>query len=675
MSESSIKLALHASAASSTPHSLLWNENNEVLYASHGVLNIAKDFRVNTVRSASIKATINCISRIKSVNRDLVALGYNDGSVSIWDMRTLTEEVVVGADSAGIDKSVVALEGLSMVDGTVFLVTSCPLGLRYHLKRNVNWETSFFQQNFAFNCLSVNFLKGADNDIVILAGSAAPHGNRIRAYSCNLNNKDYVDINFQGSLLGHQDWIGCLAWRSLGSGHLLASGSHDHKIRLWYFNDMSSEGNPQTTSNINDTNNGTDLNLGDDDYDEGKIDDLLEGEARLVLKLSDGHNIGITLEAMLIGHEDIVTDIKWKPSNQNDTPCLLSSSMDRCIIIWKSEEHEKNVSVTGDVWSPIARVGIAGGLLGGSIGSSLLGFVGASWSPDGNRIVGHGYGGALYFWSAVKQNRGNKDDNDELDGIQSEVWKADRGMTGHFGAVEDCCWEPSQGLYLLSASADQTCRLWAAEGGGYHSNGTLSTWHEVARPQVHGYNLKSLSSIGLGRSNGGEPLHRFVSGADEKQLRVFDAPLSTLKLLKQLSIDCEIDNEDRIDRAYIPSLGLSNNGEAANEIDEFKIDSSESRDKVALPGERELGVNTLWPEVGKLFGHDTEILCTTSTSQAYNKYSDDRILLASACKARDVDNASIRLWDVASSKCISVLKVCKKRMNINTTNTSTLIKF
>ena len=40
--------------------------------------------------------------------------------------------------------------------------------------------------------------------------------------------------------------------------------------------------------------------------------------------------------------------------------------------------------------------------LGGSIGASLMGFVDAKFSPDAKRIVGHGYGGSIHFWTQVQ---------------------------------------------------------------------------------------------------------------------------------------------------------------------------------------------------------------------------------------------------------------------------------
>ena len=41
------------------------------------------------------------------------------------------------------------------------------------------------------------------------------------------------------------------------------------------------------------------------------------------------------------------------------------------------------------------------------------------------------------------------------------------------------------------------------------------SWYEIARPQVHGYAMQCLVMVHR---------YRYVSGADEKVIRVFDAP-------------------------------------------------------------------------------------------------------------------------------------------------------
>ena len=90
----------------------------------------------------------------------------------------------------------------------------------------------------------------------------------------------------------------------------------------------------------------------------------------------------------------------------------------------------------GGTWVPISRVGSAGGILGGPIGASLMGFVDAAFSPGGNCIAGHGYGGSVHFWTHVPVARRAGDG------------RRRRGGCGREGAG-----------YLLSASSDQTTRL------------------------------------------------------------------------------------------------------------------------------------------------------------------------------------------------------------------------
>ena len=80
-------------------------------------------------------------------------------------------------------------------------------------------------------------------------------------------------------------------------------------------------------------------------------------------------------------------------------------------------------------------------------------------------------------------------------------------------------------------SRDQTARVFS----GWNRSG-VSTWHEIARSQVHGYDLSCAAFV--------RPF-QYVCGADEKVIRVFDAPNAFLKSLalitnKPVSLDSSV---------------------------------------------------------------------------------------------------------------------------------------
>jgi len=82
------------------------------------------------------------------------------------------------------------------------------------------------------------------------------------------------------------------------------------------------------------------------------------------------------------------------------------------------------------------------------------------------------------------------------------------------------------------------------------------SWHEIARPQVHGHDINCVTLI-QGKGN-----HRFVSGAEEKVARVFEAPLSFLKTLSHATLQNFVATEDhlvdvQILGANMSALGLS----------------------------------------------------------------------------------------------------------------------
>jgi len=73
---------------------------------------------------------------------------------------------------------------------------------------------------------------------------------------------------------------------------------------------------------------------------------------------------------------------------------------------------------------------------------------------------------------------------------------------------------------------DQTTRIHGAIPV-HTTDGSIPSWHEIGRPQVHGYDLVGAAFL--------DPL-RFVSVADEKVARVFEAPRGFTHLIKSLGI-------------------------------------------------------------------------------------------------------------------------------------------
>lgn len=214
---------------------------------------------------------------------------------------------------------------------------------------------------------------------------------------------------------------------------------------------------------------------------------------------------GVTLDSVLTGHEGWVYSVHWKNKQ------LLSTSVDKSMIIWELTDDS--------LWLEKVRVG--------EVGGNTLGFYGGCFAPDGRSILGHDYQGALHIWKL--------NNNDE--------WQPQVTVGGHFGEVNDLGWEP-QGEFLVSVSSDQTTRIHAP----WPRDGKITTWHEIARPQIHGYDLSALCMLSR---------YRFASSAEEKIIRTFQASSNFVDNFKRL---CKVDDNVLMEAkgAAIPSLGLSN---------------------------------------------------------------------------------------------------------------------
>ncbi|OJD15323.1 hypothetical protein AJ78_04407 [Emergomyces pasteurianus Ep9510] len=436
-------------------------------------------------------------------------------------------------------------------------------------------------------------------------------------------------FELKASLTGHEAWVRSLAFTDMNveqsqsqtrlQDFFLASASQDKYIRLWRVHAGDDVG--PVRKNVDEDG----VILG------GNLEQTLSNKAHEFK--AGGSKYSVTFEALLFGHEDWIYTVAWNSDLKN--PKLLSASADNSLVIWESDP------VSG-VWYSASRMGEISAQKGsttatGSIGGFWIGL----WSPHGDTVVSLGRTGAWRLWKYEEE---------------TDLWVQDIGLTGHVRAVNGIEWEPTSGGYLLSTSSDQTTRLharWEHDDDG--DNASRYSWHEFSRPQIHGYDLNCIASLGP---------WRFVSGADEKLLRVFNQTKAIANLLEKLTgFTGGAKPADMPEAANIPVLGLSNK---AAEDDDVELANEEEGDTQSTPAaaaaaaanatltpqasalqlphpplEDHLSKYTLWPEHEKLYGHGYEISALAT--------SHDATLIATACKASSLDHAVIRLYDAAAT--------------------------
>lgn len=415
------------------------------------------------------------------------------------------------------------------------------------------------------------------------------------------------------TLTGHEGWIRALDFtretEDANSDLLLASASQDKYIRLWRLH--RGEELPAASSALNDPALGV-------------LGKSLSNKAHRFASSTSKYSL--TFEALLLGHEDWIYTASWR--RRGGKLQLLSTSEDNSLSIWEADS-------SSGVWICVTRLGEISAQKGStSATGSAGGFWVGLWSPDGNSVVSLGRTGSWRRWTYS---------------AAEDIWAQQVAITGHVREVKSVCWS-KDGEYLLTTSSDQTTRLFAE----WKRDSGSSSWHEFTRPQIHGYDLSCIDSI--------SPT-QFISGADEKLLRVFDEPKGVADILQKLcNIDTQASSSAFPDAANIPVLGLSNKAIQAVDDEAFASstveetnrnnnqDSNNSADPIDPssivrkstlelnhpPFEDHLARHLLWPETEKLYGHGYEI-SAVAVSRSGN-------LVATACRASSLDHAVIRLY-------------------------------
>ncbi|KAL1501821.1 hypothetical protein ABEB36_007075 [Hypothenemus hampei] len=394
--------------------------------------------------------------------------------------------------------------------------------------------------------------------------------------------------------------VGLRIWAAPENRLLIACALDDSTVRLLH--QTSSENKWVTFATL----------TGHEDWVQGLDFTFDKGSGYTMLATSSQDNLiriwrlhnetDVTLDAILAGHEGWVYSVHW----HSEEMLLLSASIDKTLVIWHLDK-------SSGLWLEKVRLG--------EVGGNTLGFYGAFFNPLGH-VVAYSYHGAFHIWS-----------KNELD-----HWQPLPTVGGHSREVSDLAWEP-KGMFVYSLGTDQTTRIHAP----WQRDNRAVTWHEIGRPQIHGYDLNTLAVISR---------YKFASGADEKVIRIFEGPETFLQNIQSLGIIEKEEVSSFIPKgASVPSLGLSNkavfsedNLEDTLPIDKKNPYPEESHFKMEIltepPTEENLLQNTLWPEIQKLYGHGYEIYSLAASSDG--KY------LASACKSTKPQHASIFIWNTAN---------------------------
>lgn len=220
--------------------------------------------------------------------------------------------------------------------------------------------------------------------------------------------------------------------------------------------------------------------------------------------------------------------------------------------------------------------------------------------------------------------------------------------------------------------------------------------------QVHGHDFSCLAAIptplpqtSSSGSGSISPSVLYVSGSEEKVLRVFEAPQAFFDTLTAIrssqspdaaaavaaamsaaaaarGSSVEDSSRGRALGASVSALGLSNKAlyiedqggsgaqgltpggskglgfgqEAYNEGPDF-VPCAVPSVVSDPPLEEHLAQNTLWPEIRKLYGHGNDVFCVCASPSGR--------IVASACKAQSAGAAAVWVWEVGSWKAIAQL--------------------
>ncbi|GMG39421.1 unnamed protein product [Ambrosiozyma monospora] len=609
--------------------------SNLVAFGSKNTVSVFDPVETNKLGTGilhTLKSHTKHVVTVKWIpGTNILISGSEDKTIKVWKYDSEKNKFELRQTLTGHGATVTTF---AIFDDNLF-VSGCANGeLKVWLKstsneQNDNQSEFVLGESFTikagFYQLALALTQVAQSQYVLFIGGT---NTNLYSYSIVTSNQS-VSVNQCAVLTGHEDWIKSIAIKKLtDETFFIASGSQDRYIRLWK---LSLNGS-----------------IDNSDQDKTKLTLLFNKQYKFTIESSSASTGtttkgAISFDAIIMGHDDWISSLVWHPDP--NTVKLLSGSADTTIMIWEPD-------TTSGIWVSKVRLGEMS-IKGASTATGASGgFWCALWMFTKNGaefILTNGKTGSFRCWentNAGVVSASTNDESAEPNFVQAPC------LTGNMKDITDLEWSPN-GDYLLSTSLDQTTRLYARwvknADGTLRKDGSLSSWHEFARPQIHGYDMICIKPL---------TSSTFVSGGDEKIMRSFNEPKSVANLLSKFTdvTTGQKSIESMPESASLPVLGLSNKAELDNveqqhqnadkdDEDEEDLENNDQAKNISSeilstlqtpPLEDHLQRHTLWPETEKLYGHGYEITTLDISS--------DGKLIASACRSNVASHAVIRIF-------------------------------
>lgn len=419
-------------ACNRCPQSADWGKNGQIIFAACNSIALV-NVEDNDGRSAKIVRTFvehtAKVNTVKWLSEHEFLSGAYDGQCILWNIAddSCPKIMKLIGHSAGVT----FVDAIQVNGEWLIATTSLDSTIKFwtfssEINQYVVIDTIDLGTGLCF-ALKFTILPQTKNKVLLAYATDQHHVDLVCEQIID-GQRTFVKV---GSLIGHENWVRGIDITTVAAPNtsntpelLVATASQDTFIRLWRISprptiDPVQRKRASIAANVFVAK------------DEIQIEEKLftvKSDDTLVKPMS----YAIILDAVLLGHDGWVYGVHWSRSGIDNRLQLLSSSIDKTLIIWSQQDD-------AGVWMEQVRVG--------EVGGNTLGFYGGKFSPDAKSIMGHGYQGSFHIWYHESS--------------ESNRWLPSKSVVGgHFAEVRDLCWNPN-GEYLLTVSADQTTRCHA----------------------------------------------------------------------------------------------------------------------------------------------------------------------------------------------------------------------